>query len=66
MICWCLLQVSVLTNGSAEGVAKAVLTGNKVIQLVKGPLLDINMPEVSENHHHCSSASSTALSTEKS
>jgi hypothetical protein len=56
-----LLQVSVLTNGSAEGVAKAVLTSNKVMQLVKGPMLDINMPEVSESHHHCSSNSSTAL-----
>jgi uncharacterized membrane protein YozB (DUF420 family) len=42
-----LLQVSVLTNGSAEGIAKAVLTGNKVMQLVKGPTLDIAMPEVS-------------------
>jgi hypothetical protein len=41
-------QVSVLTNGSAEGIAKAVLTGNKVMQLVKGPLLDIAMPEVSQ------------------
>lgn len=39
------IKVSVLTNGSAEGIAKAVLTGNKVMQLVKGPMLDISMPE---------------------
>lgn len=45
--CDAALQVSVLTNGSAEGIAKAVLTGNKVMQLVKGPMLDISMPEVS-------------------
>ncbi|KAF6255546.1 HAD-like domain-containing protein [Scenedesmus sp. NREL 46B-D3] len=39
------IKVSVLTNGSADGIANAVLGGNKVMQLVKGPLLDISMPE---------------------
>jgi hypothetical protein len=38
-----------LTIGSAEGIAKAVLTNGKVMQLVKGPMLDINMPEVSSS-----------------
>jgi hypothetical protein len=36
----------VLTNGSADGVAKPALTAGGAIQLVKGPLLDINMAQV--------------------
>lgn len=40
------LQVAVLTNGSADGVAKPALTSGGAIQLVKGPLLDINMAQV--------------------
>jgi hypothetical protein len=44
--CWCLLQVSVLTNGSVEGVAKPVLAAGGALQLLKGPLLDINMAQV--------------------
>lgn len=39
-----------LTNGSSEGIAKSVLTNGKVMQLVKGPMLDINMAEVSAQH----------------
>lgn len=41
-----LTQVAVLTNGSADGVAKPALTAGGAIQLVKGPLLDINMAQV--------------------
>lgn len=36
------MQVAVLTNGSAETVAKPVLAAGGALQLVKGPLLDIN------------------------
>jgi hypothetical protein len=35
-----------MTNGSAEGVAKPALTAGGAIQLLKGPLLDINMAQV--------------------
>lgn len=41
------MQVSAMTNGSAESVAKPVLTAGGVMQLCKGPMLDINMPQVS-------------------
>lgn len=34
-----------MTNGSAEGVAKPALTAGGAIQLIKGPLLDINMAQ---------------------
>lgn len=40
------LQVAVLTNGSVEGVAKPALTAGGAIQLLRGPLLDINMAQV--------------------
>lgn len=35
-----------MTNGSVEGVAKPALTAGGAIQLLKGPLLDINMAQV--------------------
>jgi hypothetical protein len=41
----------VLTNGSAEGVAKPALTAGGAIQLLKGPLLDINMAQVGQGLH---------------
>lgn len=40
------LQVGALTNGSADSVAKPVLTAAGVMQLCKGPMLDINMAQV--------------------
>jgi hypothetical protein len=40
------VQVAVLTNGSVDGVAKPALTAGGAIQLLKGPLLDINMAQV--------------------
>lgn len=40
------VQVAVLTNGSADGVAKPALTVGGAVQLLKGPLLDINMAQV--------------------
>lgn len=39
-------QVSVLTNGSADAVAKPVLAAGGALQLVKGHVLDINMVQV--------------------
>lgn len=44
-VCCLALQVSVMTNGSVEGVAKPALTAGGAIQLLKGPLLDINMAQ---------------------
>jgi hypothetical protein len=44
----------VLTNGSAEGVAKPALTSGGAIQLIKGPLLDINMAQVGGQQQSCS------------
>lgn len=35
-----------MTNGNAETVAKPALTAGGAIQLIKGPLLDINMAQV--------------------
>lgn len=39
------IKVAVMTNGSAEGVAKPALTAGGAIKLLKGPLLDINMAQ---------------------
>jgi len=39
-----------MTNGSVEGVAKPALTAGGAIQLLKGPLLDINMAQVCGLH----------------
>eukprot|EP00879_Flechtneria_rotunda_P004175 GHRR01004423.1.p1 GENE.GHRR01004423.1~~GHRR01004423.1.p1 ORF type:complete len:293 (+),score=106.72 GHRR01004423.1:569-1447(+) len=39
------IKVSVMTNGSADSVARPVLMAGGVMQLVKGPLLDINGPQ---------------------